>query len=141
VRRLGKRVYHADAEELKRDGVDKQLPDRVIGLGLTKSFEHYTRLNSNVHSPFKGSDVVYPFIVIEAKPENGPGWQSIQCQGAFALRTCLKMQQKLETSSGRPHQSLVWFFAFRGEEWRLYAAVPQEDKTVGEKCPSAYRLG
>jgi hypothetical protein len=51
------------------------------------------------------------------------------------------MQQKLETSSGRPHQSLVWFFAFRGEEWRLYAAVPQEDKTVGEQCPSAYRLG
>ncbi|KIX02792.1 uncharacterized protein Z518_08734 [Rhinocladiella mackenziei CBS 650.93] len=123
------RIFHEDMEDLEREGLKKQKPDRVIGLGPSRSLDYYTRFRGNTHSPFNGGDVFYPFIVIEAKPEAGPGFKSIERQSAFSVRTCLRLQQKLQTDTRIPHQCLVWFFAFQGEEWRLYAALPAEHRT------------
>lgn len=102
----------------------------MIGLEPTRSFQQYLTIVEGRHSPFDRGRVLYPFIVVEAKADTGPGFPSIERQSAFAIRTCLKLQQKLSTRTGVGHECLVWFFASQGEEWRVYAAVLEGDKTV-----------
>lgn len=84
------------------------------------------------HSPFEPGFVLYPFIVVEAKSEKAPdSWGSVERQSAFAVRTCLQLQKNLRRETEVDElQCLVWFFAFKGEEWRLYAAVPDQMDTV-----------
>lgn len=130
-------MEYEDVEAADRAGLQvrmkKQQPDRVIGLGLTRTLEDGIRFRTGNGTPFRGGDAIYPFIVVEAKAESGDGFKSVEHQSAFPIRTCLKLQQNLRQETGVDLQCLVWFFAFRGEEWRLYAAVPENDKTVSEK--------
>jgi hypothetical protein len=120
------------------DDVTKRLkrrrPDRVIGLGVTPTLRQYLPPLRAKYCPFKRAraNVIYPFIVIEAKTaeSGGASFGSILRQTAFVVRTCLRLQQNLEKDSGVPHQCIVWSFAIMGEEWRLYAAVPNGSKVV-----------
>ena len=75
---------------------------------------------------------MYPFIVIETKSAESQGatWGSMQRQTAFVVRTCLRLQQNLQNETGIIHQCLVWNFAIMGEEWRLYAAIPEGGNVV-----------
>jgi len=128
---------HLDTQELEGEPLRVQEPDRVIGLRLTRTIAERIaadRFRKNTHTPFSGKDVLYPFVVVEAKREKGPvaGFSGIEHQSAFPIRTCLRLQQNLQQETGIDLQCLVWFFAFRGEEWRVYGAAPDGDKTV---CP------
>lgn len=126
-------IMHSDTNEhdsyLKRIGVPMK-PDRVIGLCTTPGMRDCVeRSQWNLeHSPVKGTEMVYPFLVVEAKKErHAPGFRSIERQTAFPIRRLLHVQDELRNkASGSCHEPpLVWFFAYQGEEWRLYAGVFQ----------------
>ena len=83
------------------------------------------------HSPFREKQVLYPFFIIEAKAEKGSaGFESIESQTAFPIRTFLKLQHGLQNESAGEFDPLVWFLACRGDEWRVYAGVFENPKTV-----------
>ena len=83
------------------------------------------------HSPVKKRQLMYPFLVIEAKRENdAPGFRSVEAQTAFPIRRFLRIQDELQRASKIKLDPLVWFFAFQGEEWRLYAAILDDKEMV-----------
>ncbi|EXJ88659.1 hypothetical protein A1O1_05590 [Capronia coronata CBS 617.96] len=124
-RQFDKSVDHEDMTSEAKKRL-KRRPDRVIGLRPTGTLRQHLPSLQTRYSPFKRRNVVYPFIVIEAKPaeNHGASFASMLRQTAFVTRTCLRLQQNLRQETGMPHQCLVWSFLSLGEEWRLYAAVP-----------------
>jgi hypothetical protein len=125
-------VIHDPADNLAKRGLPLQRPDRVFGLAMTKSFGIYTAGAPNLrHSPFAAGSVLYPFLIIEAKSEKGgQGFESIETQSAFPLRTFLKLQDDLRQSSRVELDPLVWFLAYQGDEWRVSAGIIEESKFV-----------
>lgn len=109
-------------------------PDYVIGLRQTAKLRS---LLSNkpgiVDTPFeKSSSPSFPFLLLEAKPERGcPGFTSVEEQSAFPLRTLLNIQNNVPTTAEARFDPLVWFLANQGDEWRIYACVPDGPRTVG----------
>lgn len=133
TRELDKQVEHQDMLEHSKKILKRQRPDCIIGLGITRTLRHYlSSISRNKYCPFRRSNLVYPFMVIETKQaeNNDATFGSILRQKAFVIRTCLRLQQNLQEDTGIPHQCIVWSFAIIGEEWRLYAAVPDGSKTV-----------
>ena len=116
----------------------KKRPDRVIGLGVTDSMRPYLQSLQTAYCPYKSKNVVYPFLVVEAKTaeNSGASFGSIFRQTAFVIRTCLRLQQNLKEETEEiaetdiSHQCIVWSFAIMGEEWRLHAAVPNGNQQV-----------
>jgi hypothetical protein len=119
-------------ERLAERGVKTRQPDRVFGLSQTKVFkEHITSQRQLRHSPFADGNVLYPFLIIEAKSEKGSsGFDSIESQTAFPIRTLLKLQQDLSSVCETSVNPLVWFLANQGDEWRLYASITDGPKFV-----------
>lgn len=77
-----------------------------------------------------GDHLLFPFFILEAKSgSSSHDWHSIQMQTAFSIRTLLETQNRLRTVTGRQSKwrsgPLVWFFANKGEDWRVYAAYMQ----------------
>ncbi|KAF2160208.1 hypothetical protein M409DRAFT_60128 [Zasmidium cellare ATCC 36951] len=109
-------------------------PDRVYGLSRTGSFDLFgDRLGK--YSPFFGKHTIFPFMVVEAKSDKSEdGFHVIEQQTALSIRTCLKIQTSLEIESNRNLDPLVWFFGFRGDVWRLYIALPVNDRTKIIDC-------
>ncbi|EXJ73840.1 uncharacterized protein A1O5_03602 [Cladophialophora psammophila CBS 110553] len=125
-RELDKHIDHEDMTDSVKRRLKGQRPDRVIGLRPTGTLRHHLPSLQAKYCPFKKANVVFPFIVIEAKAaENtAASFPSMLRQTAFVIRTCLRLQQNLRRETRMPHQCLVWSFLIMGEEWRLYAAVP-----------------
>jgi len=101
-------------------------PDRVVGLRKTKGFQRDIASSPHQlnHSPVSGMDMLYPFLVLEAKRvDDAPGFRSVERQTAFPLRRFLKLQEALKKASSKNLDPLVWFFAYQGEVWRLYAGT------------------
>ena len=133
----GHEVLHDPQDQLENVSIPMR-PDRVAGLSTTNSLGRYTALCPPTirHTPFKDGKLLYPFLVIEAKPEkDNAGFESVEAQTAFPVRRFLKLQENLRISRGVDLDPLVWFFAFRGEEWRLYAGTFQ-NSTVVRLSPS-----
>lgn len=132
TRELDKHVDHNDMPEHVRGRLKRRRPDGVIGLRITPTLRRHLPSFPVRYCPFKRVNVVYPFIVIEAKKaeSDGASFGSILRQTAFVVRTCLRLQQNLREDTGIPHQCIVWSFAIIGEEWRLYGAVPNGSKVV-----------
>ena len=128
-------VLHQDSMELLGCGVKERKPDRIFGLEKTTMFEKYVSAEENEnlrHSPFADGRILYPFLIIEAKSEKGsPGFDSIESQTAFPIRTLLQLQDKLALQTGTKINPLLWFLANQGEEWRVYAAVVDNSQFVG----------
>ncbi|KAF2258273.1 hypothetical protein CC78DRAFT_621936 [Lojkania enalia] len=125
-------VLHDQNDKLDNTGVPMS-PDRVIGLNLTSSLQPPNRFNHLTHFPIKGRHtILYPFLVVEAKKEkNAPGFKAVERQTAFPIRRFLKIQKELHNASGATCEPpLVWFLAYQGEEWRLYAGTLFGDKRV-----------
>ena len=107
-------------------------PDGVYGLAMTLSFAHYVNRGGRLkYSPFSDGNPLYPFLIIEAKSEKSEdGFVSVEQQSAASLKECLDLQLQLTNETGVPLSPLVWFVGYRGDEWRLYAAVPHSGKIV-----------
>ena len=119
----------------------KQKPDRIYGIQETRNFRDIlsrtvcsqsvdsmaTKVGDLVRtSPFKfeTKPLLFPFLLLETKSESSSnGFDDAEIQSALPLRTLLKLQQdllslcRLQAISFEP---LVWFFASRGDVWRVY---------------------
>ncbi|PVH82411.1 hypothetical protein DL98DRAFT_653163 [Cadophora sp. DSE1049] len=120
-------------------------PDRVYGLQQTKFFAQALQaitatiqdrvteeaeLDENLgafqFTPFeeRARPLIFPFLISEAKTERGDSFDACERQTAFPIWTLLRLQEQLQARSEQclteQGGSLVWFFANRGEEWRLY---------------------
>lgn len=125
------RVWHT-SNGLHNVTIDQkhQRPDRVYGLSITKSFAPF-KDRLRMYSPFVGGHTLFPFLIVEAKSaKSESGFHDLEQQTALSIRTCLRIQVDLDEESNQLLEPLVWFFGFRGDEWRLYMAVPVKDRTV-----------
>jgi hypothetical protein len=139
---IGERVSHIPEEGLGRKGIPMK-PDRVLGLSRTAKFRESIEacVVNLVHAPVQGNDMIYPFLILEAKREKDPpGFRAIEAQTAFAIRRFLRIQEDLQTSCQSHLDPLVWFFAYQGDEWRLYAAIVKGGKTVRLSPRSILRI-
>jgi hypothetical protein len=109
-------------------------PDRVVGLGLTREIKAHALATEPIltHSPVTGGLFTYPFLLVEAKKErNSPGFRAIEMQTAFPVRRLLQIQDSLRVASKiYCEPPLVWFFAYQGDDWRLYAGTSQTGVVV-----------
>lgn len=108
-------------------------PDRTIGIRLHDKYERLIANSSFDIRPHPGEirNVIYPFCVLEAKKEHkAPGFRAVEAQTAFPIRRFLLMQMALRDASNGDMHPLVWFLANQGDIWRLYAAIPIDDKIV-----------
>lgn len=108
-------------------------PDRIVGLRLKEQYRPFFASNSLdiTHSPIEGRSILYPFLVVEAKREdNAPGFRYVEAQTSFPIRRLLKIQDDLRNAHCSNLNPLVWFFAFQGEEWRLYAGTLKDSSVV-----------
>ena len=127
-------VEYDPRDGLEKRGLQKRKPDRVFGLSRTKSLDYYSRADSAEdlrHSPFQDADMLYPFLILEAKSEGrGPGFESIETQTAFPIRTCVKLQEDLRRRSSGSLNPLLWFVSYEGDEWRIAACIMHDEKCV-----------
>lgn len=130
--RFQARFVHDPADGLDEKGRKSQEPDRVVGLLDTKAFNHPAIAQKGLRqSPFSDGRVLYPFLIVEAKSEKGStGFQSIETQTAFPIRTLLKLQHDLSTATGSDLKPLVWFLANQGDQWRVYGSVLDDSQWV-----------
>lgn len=142
--------FHAEeaiiyTEEMKRDLKRREhRPDRIIGLCQTPTVESLLEKPDRRHprtveqtirtSPFKeaGEPVMFPFLVMEAKSDKSTySFGDIDMQTAFAIRELVILQEELEDAASRLGNAdweavpLVWYFSYRGEQWRLHGAFPR----------------
>lgn len=136
---VGENLLFGDrAEELIMHGPFKEIqlpkkkPDRIFGLKKTKNFAKILDVDGRDSndalrcSPFKDSNdpLLFPFLIYEAKPEKmSVGFEETQTQTALPIWELLKLQESVRTDiSGESHSTnpLVWFFASRGDSWRVY---------------------
>lgn len=128
-------------------------PDHVWGLSQTSLFtsaleahcvrgitdsNNTKRVEEVISSnPYPTSDkpLLFPFLVAEAKQEKTLDTVSdIEKKSAFAIRTSLKKQKQLfelvkehlPASSREPILPLVWFIAWKGDEWHLYFGYTED---------------
>ena len=107
-----------------------------MGLARTKTLQDYTSSRKELrHSPFCDGNVLYPFLILEAKSEvRGPGFHSIETQIAVPIITLMKLQENLSKVSGNKLKPLVWFLAYMGDLWRVYASVSDGPTLVCYSC-------
>ncbi|KAH8805455.1 hypothetical protein F5884DRAFT_799316 [Xylogone sp. PMI_703] len=128
-------------DPLLRSQLPKLEPDRVYGLQETNNFEKLLStpvpsalandaditLRELVRSnPFKDGvePLLFPFLILEAKSgKSSSGFYEIQTQTAFPIFALLKLQEDLLArvqDGGMADGPLIWFFANRGDAWRVY---------------------
>lgn len=78
---------------------------------------------------------MFLFLVLEAKSEKSKDtFTDVEMQTAFSIRTLLKMQWDLKQAAGEGSEwesgPLVWFFANKGEMWRVAAAYIHDDGLI-----------
>ena len=120
----------------------RRRPDRILGFHETGSFsrrlEKYNltagrseneagfesilgALKSTVLS-HTGKSLLFPFLIIEAKKRDGASFDDCNMQSALPILEMLQVQEDMQRKSqmtleyGGP---LVWYIAYRGEDWRL----------------------
>jgi hypothetical protein len=142
-------------DPLLRSQLPKQEPDRVYGLQVTDNFEKLlsTSLPSTIANdsdvtlgetvrscPFKEGveSLLLPFLVLEAKSEKSSnGFNDIQTQTAFPIFALLKLQEDLLAKVPEGHMAdgpLIWFFANRGDVWRIYGCCLSDGEPTGYVC-------
>ena len=86
-------------------------------------------------NPFKeGADpLLFPFLILEAKKEDGVGFESMLTQTCFPIWALLKLQEDQQEQVTDPDPGVspfVWFFGSRGDSWRVYGCYITEDEPV-----------
>ncbi|OQE08712.1 hypothetical protein PENFLA_c129G10443 [Penicillium flavigenum] len=116
---------HAGINDLSVPEIGTKFPDMIIGLQrsptLNAALQGHSRL---VSSPVKDAEhILFPFLILEAKSEiQTPGFTAIEKQTAFPIKRLVDIQKSLRKRRQEPEgNSLVWFLAFSGDEWRVYA--------------------
>jgi len=123
--------------------VKMERPDLTLGFVETRRFrealnklpaesENEVQYRSFVKSV--SHPIIFPFLVCEAKSEQSTdGFGDIEVQTKFVIHTLLKIQEGLQNESAKhgispPTCPMVWFFAYRGADWRIYICYTEKDK-------------
>lgn len=118
----------------------KKRPDRIFGLKKTKAFAKILDADGRDSeeafrcSPFKDCNdpLLFPFLICEAKPEKrSVGFEETQTQTALPIWELLKLQEGIRAEVPRESHSaspLVWFFANRGDNWRVYGCYVAQNE-------------
>jgi hypothetical protein len=131
----------------------KKKPDRIHGLQRTKNFDNVLEsvyaheaesrttpprlveeiIKTTINPDNGGSPSLFPFLILEAKREQGAeNFEKMEIQTSFPIKHALKLQYDLLRTRGNnmdvPGGPLLWFFANRGEDWRVYAAHIHEEE-------------
>ncbi|KAF9888430.1 hypothetical protein FE257_008708 [Aspergillus nanangensis] len=91
--------------EIQRRILAHHKPDRVLGLGRTDEMKGLLATSPNITATVTkdGMNAYFPFLVLEAKSEkNTVGFESVERQTAFPIRTMVNIQKALETASAGP---------------------------------------
>jgi hypothetical protein len=117
TRRPDRIIGFQDTGSLARrlDPIAHRLQDEA-GIKTIRETTECTVLNH------KSGLLLFPFLVIEAKSETGEGFSACARQTAFPIWKMLKIQEELQSKSGENLEyggPLLWYIAYRGEEWRL----------------------
>ena len=109
-------------------------PDKVYGLKASGSFPRILRedpeyfdsngamFKGNRICPFRESakPLILPFLVHEAKSRKGlASFDSMETQTALPIWRLLKLQSNVLTDLRGPSAPLVWYFAAKGELWKV----------------------
>lgn len=84
-------------------------------------------------SPFhrRGDPLLFPFLILEAKVEEGRGFTNCGVQTSLPIWTLLQGQEQL-TELGGPWDELggplVWYIAYLGDNWRISGCFIANDK-------------
>jgi hypothetical protein len=124
------------------ESIKSRRPDRILGFQETNSFSRrlenhnlmagrlekepeletiWETIDSTILN-HKGKALLFPFLIIEAKSRTGASFEDCNLQTALPILKMLKIQEDLQKKSqmtleyGGP---LVWYIAYRGEDWRL----------------------
>ncbi|KAI9830029.1 MAG: hypothetical protein M1819_005859 [Sarea resinae] len=103
-------------------------PDRVYSLVHNESLQKVLPKGGLSHSPFRPPELSFPFLVIEAKcAAANMDFLYAENQTAFPIRALLDLQKNLQESSGcaigANDGPLVWFMAYKGDQWRVYGSI------------------
>jgi hypothetical protein len=131
---------------------NRKQPDRIHGLQQTTNFEKLFQepyahdepqkypprtiedvVNITVTPDNGGDPLLFPLLILEAKREkDAQNFEQMEIQTGFPIKNTLKLQYDLMKTRGNtmdvPGGPLVWFFASRGEDWRVYGAVINEEE-------------
>jgi hypothetical protein len=139
--RLEHVVVHDPKVKDKLQLPDKK-PDRVVGLQETKAFEEIFEEFSkefgdeevvNRLTPFNDTlqPLLLPFLILEAKSErSADGFKKALVQTALPIWALLRLQEDVRVrASGDLSNTapLVWYFANRGDSWRVYGCYITSD--------------
>jgi hypothetical protein len=129
--------------------VRRRRPDRMLGFQETASFSSrlmkynlmagrlekeagletiWETVQSTVLN-HKGNSLFFPFLVIEAKSRIGKSFDDCNIQTALPILKMLKIQEDLQRESQMAFEyggPLVWYIAYRAEDWRLSACYISE---------------
>ncbi|KAJ6017137.1 Peptidase S58 DmpA/arginine biosynthesis protein ArgJ [Penicillium sp. IBT 35674x] len=97
-------------------GIWYRRPDRVIGFRKSPALEVALKSHPNQNSsPGKDAkNILFPFLVLEAKAENNSCFSSVESQTALPIKTLVDVQKSLrETGRETSDTALVWFFGIR----------------------------
>ncbi|KAE9366418.1 hypothetical protein N431DRAFT_419663 [Stipitochalara longipes BDJ] len=147
--RIQEAVCQLGEDDLQTPNPKKE-PDRIHGLRKTTIFEKYLQevycheesenciprlieevLQVSINPDNGGEPLLFPFLILEAKGEKGAeNFEHMEIQTSFPIKNALKLQYDLLKTRGNtmdvPGGPLVWFFASRGEDWRVYGAFVHE---------------
>jgi len=124
------RIIHSP---LLRKWIDKDLePDYVVGIFRDRlsdlmSDQFVTSKLQDQPVADNGEDILFPFMLAEAKKEDGDEWESVYCQSVMPIYTMLSVQWRLRSANYEmgydfDFDPVVWFFAYRGQHWELHFA-------------------
>jgi hypothetical protein len=112
----------------------RKMPDLVFGLrqpAALKGVLDALRINeaSDLRcNPFSISEdpIIFPFFILEAKAEQSSyGFHEAHIQTAFPILTLLQLQESVRVKASgslSDQHPLVWYFAYRGDYWRVYGS-------------------
>lgn len=98
--RVQERIRHEDVVQAKLP--KKEHPDRVYGLRKTENIGRALARASDRLIDFSPFDpavdpLVFPFLILEAKSnKSSEGWDDVEKQTAFPIRTLIKLQEDLQ---------------------------------------------
>lgn len=133
----GEVLHEPQERHLRKSGIPME-PDRVVGLSCTPRMrEEVSSFTPGFdHYPIRGIQILYPFLVVEAKKaRDAPGFRSIERQTAYVIRRFLRLQEHIQNGcEDECEPPLVWFVAYQGEVWRVYAGTLNNSAVVSN-CP------
>lgn len=148
-------LFDSHTQEPSSEKLKRRRPDRIFGFQETNSLSRRLdqlnlmagrlrdelgaeTLRQTVDSTVlnhKGNCLLFPFLIIEAKSGSGANFNACDEQTSLPILQMLKLQEDIQAKSqmrleyGGP---LLWYIAYKGEDWRLSACFTRVSQISGK---------